>query len=193
MLRPIVRITAALTTAALTTVGLSVALGAAPAFAVAPNTVISAPEDGALVLPGPVTFTFASDQGGATFECSLDSVPFAACTSPISYADLGLGGHLFKVRAVLGGVPDPTPAQHVVTVRNVPCEQAGAAYQQAQSGFFVWQQKLVRAKKQLHRAHSHGSATAFQHAKNKVKRVKTRIATYKQAMNEALGQEQAVC
>jgi hypothetical protein len=181
------------TAAAFVAAGLGLGLGAAPAFAVAPDTTItSGPADGALLLPGPVSYTFASDQGGATFECSVDNAAFAACTSPATY-DLPPDGHLFKVRAVLAGEPDPTPAQRIWTIRNVPCEQAGDAYALAQGKFFAQQQKLVKAKRQLHRAHTHGSAAAFQHAKNKVRHIRAKIFKYKTAMNQALAQEAAVC
>ena len=37
------------------------------------------------------TVTFSSDDPNATFECSLDGAPFAACTSPVEYADLADG------------------------------------------------------------------------------------------------------
>ena len=65
--------------------------------------------------------------------------------------DLPPGTHVFRVRYVGLGT-DPTPAQRIWTIRNVPCEQAGAAYQAAQGEFFVQQQKLVKAKKKLQRA-----------------------------------------
>lgn len=174
--------------------GLTLAL-APTAQAANPETIItSGPEHGAVVLPGPVSYTFVADIGPtATFQCSVDNAPFTACTSPATY-NLPPGGHLFKVRAVDGVMtPDPTPEVRIWTVRNVPCEQAGAAYREAQGKYFAWQQKLVKAKRQLHRAHNHGTAVEFQHAKNKVKRVKEKIAKYKAAMNAAIAQEQAVC
>ncbi|MDX6372218.1 MAG: large repetitive protein [Nocardioidaceae bacterium] len=187
------RLTVRSAAVAFVSVALCVGLGATPAFAVAPETTItSGPANGAVLLPGPVSYTFTSDQGGATFECSVDNSPFAACTSPATY-DLPPNGHLFKVRAVVAGVPDATPAQRIWTIRNVPCEQAGEAYQVAQAKFFVQQQKLVRAKKQLHRAHSHGTAAQFQHAKNKVRHIKTKIKHYEDAMDAAIAQEYAVC
>ena len=89
--------------------------------------------------------------------------------------------------------PDSSPASRIWTVRNVPCEQAGAAFKAAQAKFFVQQQKLVKARKQLHRAHAHGTAAQFQHAKNKVRHIKAKIFKFKKAMNEAIAQEAAVC
>lgn len=46
---------------------------------------------------------------GATYECSLDGKPFAACTSPYK-VKVRRGKHTLAVRAVLAGVVDPTPA-----------------------------------------------------------------------------------
>ncbi len=168
-------------------------LVAAPAAqAAVPNTTITAGANGASVLPGPVSFAFTADLGGSTFECSIDDAPYAACTSPQTF-NLAFGTHFFRVRAVNGADVDPTPAVDYWVVRNVPCEQAGAAYQHAQGKFFTWQQKLVKAKRALHRAHNHGTAAQFQQAKNKVRRAKAKIAKYKDAMNAAIAQEQAVC
>jgi hypothetical protein len=45
------------------------------------------------------TFTFTSDDPGATFECSLDGGAFASCTSPTSLK-VKKGKHIFQVRSV---------------------------------------------------------------------------------------------
>jgi PKD domain/Beta-propeller repeat len=46
----------------------------------------------------------------ASFECRLDSRPFSACTSPVTYTDLGEGSHNFQLRATdLSSKPDPNP------------------------------------------------------------------------------------
>lgn len=52
------------------------------------------------------TFTFVGVKGGV-YECSLDGAPFTPCTSPISYASLKPGDHLFQVRETLGGLTGP--------------------------------------------------------------------------------------
>jgi hypothetical protein len=45
------------------------------------------------------TFEF-TDSASVTFQCSLDGAPWAACTSPTTYAGpLKAGGHNFKVKA----------------------------------------------------------------------------------------------
>jgi hypothetical protein len=88
-----------------------------------------------------VSFSFTgSDVGGsdvASFECSLDAMPFAACASPASYTGLGLGSHVFKVRARDGaGNVDPTPASYAwnvvpgpqtITFANLPSRILGAS------------------------------------------------------------------
>ena len=58
------------------------------------------------------TFTFSSDQPGATFECRLDLGGYEPCTSPKEYTDLAFEEHDFFVRAVdADGNVDPTPAE----------------------------------------------------------------------------------
>ena len=69
--------------------------------------------------PNPVTtsrsatLTFSSDEGGSTFECSLDGGAWAACTSPRQYTSLDLGAHNVRVRAKdPAGNVDATPARY---------------------------------------------------------------------------------
>ncbi|HWI96588.1 MAG TPA: hypothetical protein VNS60_11030 [Solirubrobacterales bacterium] len=46
------------------------------------------------------SFTYASNEPGSSFECSLDGAPFASCPpGGISYGGLGNGPHTFQVRA----------------------------------------------------------------------------------------------
>jgi hypothetical protein len=190
MLRLTVRIAAV----GLVAAGLSVGIAATPAYAVAPDTTITSGPNEDYLLPGPVTFTFTSDQVGATFVCAVDTellANYAPCTSPVTL-NLGFGTHYFRVRAV-NGVTDPSAAVRWWYIRNVPCEQAGDAYAVAQANYFAQQQKLVKAKKKLHRVHNHGTAAQFQHAKNKVRKIKTKIKQYQDAMNAAVAQEYAVC
>lgn len=57
------------------------------------------------------TFKFTSSINPATFECKLDDAAFKSCDSPFTTRKLKLGKHHFKVRAIAGGVKDPTPAR----------------------------------------------------------------------------------
>ena len=74
-----------------------------------PDTaIVSGPT--ALVRGRTATFTFSSDDPGATFECSLDGAPFFACVSPFTTPPLPGGDHIFQVRARdAAGNLDPTP------------------------------------------------------------------------------------
>jgi len=62
------------------------------------------------------TFSFDASEP-ASFECSLDGAPFAACASPATYSGLHYGSHTFRVRATdrVGNV-DPSPAEQPWTV-----------------------------------------------------------------------------
>jgi hypothetical protein len=80
-------------------------------------TVDTTPPDTVLANPGNIVgdsnpaFTFTSSETGATFQCSLDKAPFAACTSPDHVGVFHSGPHKFSVRAVdAAGNLDPTPA-----------------------------------------------------------------------------------
>ena len=56
------------------------------------------------------TVRFRASLAGALFQCSVDRSRFRACRSPYTTAPLRGGPHLFRVRAVLEGAADPTPA-----------------------------------------------------------------------------------
>ena len=63
------------------------------------------------------TFTFSSNQPGTTFECSLNSSPFAPCTSPLSLPELPAGTHTLEIRARdAAGTVDPTPASFTFVI-----------------------------------------------------------------------------
>jgi hypothetical protein len=63
------------------------------------------------------SLTFTSNEGGSTFQCSLDGSAFSACASPASYQNLAFAGHTFRVRARdPSGNFDLTPAARVWTV-----------------------------------------------------------------------------
>jgi hypothetical protein len=44
-------------------------------------------------------FSLAPSEPGASFECSLDSAPFAPCRDGVAYSGLGTGAHEFSARA----------------------------------------------------------------------------------------------
>ncbi len=64
-----------------------------------------------------VLFRFKSNESGSDFQCNLDGDGFKACDSPRKYK-VRHGDHTFKVRAVAGGLTDPTPARFEFTVRD---------------------------------------------------------------------------
>ena len=174
------------------------ALAAALVVTVAPAAnaadTFSGPEDGAVLLPGPVTYTFSAHEGGATFECSVDNAPFTACPSGQSVTyDLPPGGHVFRVKSNVLGMPDDTPAQRIWTIRNVPCEQAGAAYKVAQGEFFLQETKLSKAKTKLQKARAKDQAGKVKRLKKKIKNIKKARDAAKAAMDAATAQEHAVC
>ncbi|HEV2902653.1 MAG TPA: DNRLRE domain-containing protein, partial [Gaiellaceae bacterium] len=68
------------------------------------------------------TFTFSADDAAATFECSLDSAPWAACSSPRHLSGITAGPHTFRVRAIdSAGNPDPSSASRTWTANVSSC------------------------------------------------------------------------
>ncbi len=84
-----------------------------------PDTVLAKP--GNIVADSDPAFTFTSSETGATFQCSLDKAPFAACVSPDHVGVFHSGPHKFSVRAVdAAGNVDPTPAVYSWTADLTP-------------------------------------------------------------------------
>jgi len=82
---------------------------------VAPDTTLGATPTGT-VAASPA-FTFTSPDVTATFQCSVDSGTYTACTSPKTLGPLSGGSHRIDVRAVdPAGNVDPTPAGRAFTV-----------------------------------------------------------------------------
>jgi penicillin-binding protein 1A len=90
------------------------------------TTVPTVPVPDTQILSGPPGQTYSRDAqfrfgaAGApaeSFECSLDSGPFSACTSPAALQKLPAGDHVFSVRALSpAGDADSTPATFQWTV-----------------------------------------------------------------------------
>jgi hypothetical protein len=89
------------------------------------TTILSGPDEGSSTPSTDVSFTFASPESGATFECKVDSGAFAACTSPKGLA-LANGDHTFSVRAKdVAGNTDPTPATRSFRVNSLDGDSDG--------------------------------------------------------------------
>jgi hypothetical protein len=69
------------------------------------------------------TFAFTSNEAGASFECRLDSSPFTACPTPITFTSLSSGSHTFQARAKdAAGNIDPSPASYTWTIDRIAPE-----------------------------------------------------------------------
>lgn len=81
-----------------------------------PDTILDSMPDSLTNLTT-ATFTFHATEPSSTFECSLDGVAFAACTSGLTYTLLADGSHTFDVQAIdPAGNPDLSPAHFLWTV-----------------------------------------------------------------------------
>src|ERR671914_115991 len=63
-------------------------------------------------------FDFAANVPDATFECSLDMGPFAPCQAPVTYTNLAVGDHIFRITATdpEGQMVEVEPAEYEWTV-----------------------------------------------------------------------------
>ena len=57
---------------------------------------------------------FAADEPGASSECRLDGGEWLPCTSPVSYAGLGLGAHDLRIRSTDGVGNLESPGAHAL-------------------------------------------------------------------------------
>jgi Bacterial Ig-like domain len=84
----------------------------------APETAIDSGPAG-LTNDSTPTYAFSSEPG-ASFQCRVDTAPFAACTSPHTTAALSDGAHTFEVRAAdAAGNVDGSAASRAITVDTV--------------------------------------------------------------------------
>jgi PKD repeat protein len=85
---------------------------------VAPDTTISGGPDAPLHA-GPLAFSVRSEETGAALECTVDALPYRACSDTWRAEDYAGGDHVFRARARdLAGNVDPTPAERAFTVVN---------------------------------------------------------------------------
>jgi large repetitive protein len=93
-----------------------------PPPAVAPRTnLVQVIPSESPVASGEITFEFNSDQLGVTFQCSLDGMTAASCSSPQTYSGLENGSHLFKVVATNSfGMADSVGATYNWVIDRIP-------------------------------------------------------------------------
>jgi hypothetical protein len=180
--------------APLLALGLVVATaGPAAAFE---TTITGGPAQDARILPGDVTFTFETGEGGSSYECQLnDAGAYVACNSgTITYPGLTPGAYVFRVKGTVAGQgTDPTPAERNFIVRNVPCEQASAAWTAARNDFFKYKTKKGYKKEALQRAKDAGKVKKVQRLKKKIKALNKLIRKARNAMEAAEAKQDQVC
>ena len=87
------------------------------------TTISSGPASSTTATTASFSFTGTDNvtaAGSLTFQCSLDSGAYAACTSPKAYSGLAVGSHTFNVKATDGaGNTDATAASQTWSVTAV--------------------------------------------------------------------------
>ena len=114
-----------------------------------PRTTITSGPEGPTKDASP-SFAFTVDEPGSTFECRLDSEPFAPCTSPKSYSRLADSRHTFRVRAT--DTEDNTeepPIQRPFTVDTKLEGSASARSKQKQKGKKIVVKAKAKAEEDL--------------------------------------------
>lgn len=99
-----------------TAVGLPVTALPSPAFSSTPPSTSITAKPAARTRDRTPTFRFRAAETGATFQCKLDHGPYRTCRSPLTTKRLSPGQHVMKVRAVLAGIPDASPASVSFTI-----------------------------------------------------------------------------
>jgi len=117
-----------------------------------PDTTIDSGPTG-VIRDNTPTFTFSSDKAGSTFECRIDSDPFAGCSGPgdsDTTAALPDGPHTFAVRASdAASNLDPSPATRAFTVDTKVEGSASAKGKQKQKGKKIVVKAKVKAGEDL--------------------------------------------
>ncbi len=114
---------------------------------VPPQTMLKSGPSGIVAAAG-ATFSFSSNEAGATFACRLDGGAWAPCASPKTYVALINGEHAFEVRATdRAGNTDPTPARRAWTIDVPP-----PAFTCADGATDVTTAAMVRSEVAAHRS-----------------------------------------
>ena len=114
-----------------------------------PETTITSGPSGPTNKDSP-SFEFIDALPTTTYECSLDSGSWSACSSPKSYPDLADGPHSFSVRSVdLEGDTDPSPAERSFTVDTKLKGSASAKRKQKQKGSKIVVKAKAKAREDL--------------------------------------------
>ena len=96
-------------------------VGRAVVADVHPATAITAGPDGPTNDPTP-TFAFSSSTPGSSFQCKVDSGPFAACSSPHTVCASGWTARVLRAGRRFAREVDPAPAVRAFTVRTASAE-----------------------------------------------------------------------
>ncbi len=114
-----------------------------------PETTITSGPSGPTKKDSP-SFEFIDALPTTTYECSLDSGSWSACSSPKSYPNLADGPHGFAVRSVdLEGDADPSPAESSFTVDTKLKGSASAKGKQKQKGSKIVIKAKAKAREDL--------------------------------------------
>lgn len=98
------------TSVAVPDIGADERVSGTPDCAAPETTIVAAPR--AKTRKRRAGFTFTATEPSAIFQCSIDSRPFAPCTTPVTYSKLRRRKHMFEVRAIdAAGNIDTTPAR----------------------------------------------------------------------------------
>ena len=91
-----------------------------------PTTTITDGPGASTTDPTP-SFSFSSSESESSFECSLDSGAYSACSSPLTAPRLEDGSHTLSVRATdAAGNTDPTPVSRTFTVQTAEVRVSGS-------------------------------------------------------------------
>jgi Putative metal-binding motif len=90
------------------------------------TTLLNGPAAGSTSPVRTATFSFASPESGASFECRIDTEAFAPCSSPYTRTGITNGDHTFQVRAVdRAGNRDATPSSRAWRVNSLDDDADG--------------------------------------------------------------------